>query len=341
MRKLILTVTLAILSTGVYAQDKATTGTAPSKTLTCNADDPQNPIVGKKYTYSVEGQEGKYHFFATSNGNFIENGNLKNDNAYTETAGQINVSAGDYNNSNSTQKSIEITWTSAAAPTSFLVVNHTSNTVCTTTNNLKVLKIQPKNAFFIELRNMNEGNTQNLSDVSNVNVCLGAIKSAEVQGDNITYNYGEQSLFYELIAVNYDKTFLPKIKVQGLQAGQTATLKWGYSKDAINTTLQTINHTQTDVELTLPKITALETVAPSQGVSIFLELIVHNGKVEGSATQDITLLADATTGKDDNINNVKTDCTEEGPFADKAIQTLQVRPGVTAQNGLNFMLAQP
>ncbi|GET45245.1 hypothetical protein RCZ01_05470 [Capnocytophaga felis] len=331
----------AIISVGVYAQgapaNKAVKGTAPTQNVTCT-DNAQNPIVGKRYTYTINGPEGKYHFFATDNGTFIDNGALATSGAYTEGNGQINVGAGSYNNANSEEKSIDITWTNAAASTSYLVVNHSPKTGCTTTNNLKVLKIQPKNAFFIELRNMDKDKqTQALSTTSNVDVCLGQIKSAVLTGDQIAYDYGQQSLFYEFIAVNYDKTFTPQIKIEGLQEGQTATLKWGYSKENISTELSnTITHTGNTI--TLPQITAEETATPSEGVSIYLELAIKNGKVEGTNDQQITLSADATTSS--NIKDVKTDCTEEDEFADKAIQTLKARATITG-NGLNFMPSQP
>ncbi|MFJ1328628.1 hypothetical protein [Capnocytophaga canimorsus] len=333
---------LAIVSVGAYAQapaNKAVKGTPPSKSLNCGADNAQNPIVGKKYTYAVDGPEGNYHFLATNQTTFIENKSLKTDGAYVD-GNQIKVGA-NYNNPTSTEKSIDITWTNSAAGTSYLVVNHTPKTGCTTTNNLKVLEIKPKNAFFIELRNIDKDGTKAISDVSNVNVCLGQIESAQIQGDKVKYNYGEQSLFYELIAVNYDKTFKPQIKVQGLKEGQTATLKWGYSKDAINSVLpNTIDKDTDNNVIDIDVITALETATPSEGVSIYFELVVKNGSFEGLVDQEIILLADATTGAN-NSNNVNESCTQESEFADKAIQTLLKRSTITAQGGLNFIQSAP
>ncbi|MFK8281167.1 hypothetical protein [Capnocytophaga cynodegmi] len=342
MRKLILSMALAIFSASAYAQvtTKATHGTTPTQNVICT-DNAQNPIIGKKYIYTVTGEDGKYHFFATDNSNFINNGTLANAGAYTND-GQITVSSGSYNNADSENKSIELAWTNAASSTSYLVVNHTPRTGCTTTNNLKVLKIEPKNAFFIELRNMNGAKeTQAQSATSNVDVCLGGIKSAQITGDNVVYDYGEQSLFYELIAANYDKSFVPQIKLEGLKTGQTATLKWGYTKNEITQVLATINSTQVNNPINLPEIIADETVIPANGVSIYLELVINNGKEEGLADQSITLLADATTGVNKNIKDVKTDCSEEDDFADKAIQTLKARATITAGAGLNFMTAQP
>ncbi|ATA89022.1 hypothetical protein CGC58_04410 [Capnocytophaga stomatis] len=334
---------LAIVSTGAYAQaqDRATKGTAPTQNVNC-VDNAQNPIVGKKYTYTVDGPEGKYHFFATNNTTFINDGNLLTTGAYTEGGGQIKVTTGSYNDANSESKSIELAWTNVAG-TSYLVVNHTPKANCTTANNLKVLKIQPKNAFFIELRNMNNGKqTQASSALSNVEVCLGTIKSAEIEGDQVAYNYGEQSLFYELTAVNYDKSFVPQIKLEGLKTGQTATLKWGYNRDNISQVLKTINVADINQPIDFPEIVADELIDPSEGVSIYLELVINNGKEEGLVDQPITLLADATTGINKNIKDVKvTDCSEENDFADKAIQTLKARATVTAGTGLQFISPKP
>ena len=284
----------------------ATTGTAPTP-VTCT-DDALHPIIGKEYTYKGTGTPagGTYHIFATNSTNFIQNGALNTTGAYT------------------------------AANPSFVVIQYKQNGTCTT-DNLKVYKIEPKNAFIIEIRNMKKGTGNNFTTEAlntNIDVCSANIQSATYNGTKMVYNYGSQSFYYELIAANYDKDFTPKVKIDGLQTGQTAKLKWGYSKTTMNTEIASVTN---NTEVTLPKIIADTAIEPSKGVSIYLELVVENGSYEGTTDKNITLSVDATSGTK-NFKNVKrTDCSDEADFADKAIQVLKARPAISPNTGVNFI----
>ena len=170
---------------------------------------------------------------------------------------------------------------------------------------------------------------------TNVDVCSANIQSATYNGTKMEYNYGSQSFFYELIAANYDnKTFEAKFKLSGLDTNQSAKLKWGVDKAAINNDLGNIISGGAEVSVT---VTADANVNPSAGVSIYLELVVENGSYEGITDKNITLSADATTGTGANkLKDVKADCTEEADFADTATQTLKARPTINANSG-NFI----
>ena len=311
----------------------ATTGSAPTP-VTCT-DDALHPIIGKEYTYKGTGDPtgGTYHIFATNSTNFITNGTLNSAGAYN-TGDQITTTDANYNNSNNNSGEATLSWSSAATKPSFVVVQYKQSGTCTT-DNLKVYKIVPKNAFTIELRNMEKdaGNTFT-TKTTNVDVCSGAVKSATYNtvNDKMEYNYGSQSFFYELIAANYDnKTFEAKFKLSGLDTNQSAKLKWGVDKTAINNDLGTITSGGAEVSVT---VTADASVNPSAGVSIYLELVVENGSYEGTSPSNITLSADATTGTGTNkIKDVKADCTEEADFADTATQTLKARPTINANSG--------
>lgn len=338
MKKHFLFSTMFALTTALsYGQaitaKKSSTNPTP---VTCPDNDPLNPIIGKEYTYKGTGTPtgGTYHIFATNSTNFITNGNLNTTDAYT-TGDKIMTTDADYNNPNNNTGEAKLSWSSVAANPSFVVVQYKQNGTCTT-DNLKVYKIVPKNAFTIELHNMEKDAGNNLTTKvnTNVDVCSGAVKEAtyDTGNDKMKYNYGSQSFFYELVAANYDnKTFEAKFKLSGLDTNQSAKLKWGVDKTAINNDLGTITSGGAEVSVT---VTADASVNPSAGVSIYLELVVENGSYEGTSPSNITLSADATTGTGTNkIKDVKADCTEEADFADTATQTLKARPTINANSG--------
>ena len=333
MKKHFLFSTMFALTTALsYGQaTTATTGTAPTP-VTCT-DDALHPIIGKEYSYKGTGTPagGTYHIFATNSTNFIQNGALNTTGAYTATNGLLKAGTGYNVNTNSTGET-KLSWSGAAANPSFVVIQYKQNGTCTT-DNLKVYKIEPKNAFIIEIRNMKKGTGNNFTTEAlntNIDVCSANIQSATYNGTKMVYNYGSQSFYYELIAANYDKDFTPKVKIDGLQTGQTAKLKWGHSKTTMNTEIASVTN---NTEVTLPKIIADTAIEPSKGVSIYLELVVENGSYEGTTDKNITLSVDATSGTK-NFKNVKrADCSDEADFADKAIQVLKARPAINPNSG--------
>lgn len=344
-RNFFLSALFACVSFTALAQAPATTpvakkGTAPTA-VSCATNDPLNPIVGREYTYTATGTPagGKFHFLATNQTTFMTGGNLITTGAYT--AGNQLVSAGaSYNSDANTTNNVKLAWSNTAATPSFLVAHYTNPTAANTcaNDNIKVWKITPKNAFTIEFRNVDAADN-NTSKAGNVDVCFGEVKSAsyDATNDKVVYDYGEQKLYYELIVANYDKTFKPTLKLEGLNAAQTATLKWGVEKTAITNAI-----TGTNNEFVLPKITADTAAKPEEGVSIYVEVTIANGKFEGITDQTITLKADATTGANDTIKDVKfADCTERDAFDAKTTQTLKARPTVAENATGTFIAPQP
>ena len=333
MKKHFLFSTMFALTAALSYGQTTKTSSTPTP-VTCPDNDPLNPIIGKEYTYKGTGDPtgGTYHIFATDDKNFITNGNLNTAGAYT-TGNQITTTDANYNVGTNTNGEAKLSWSSAATKPSFVVVQYKQNGTCST-DNLKVYKIVPKNAFTIELRNMEKDAGNNFTTkTTNVDVCSGAVKKATYDTglDKMEYDYGSQSFYYELIAANYDnKTFEAKFKLSGLDTNQSATLKWGVDKTAINNDLGTISG-GAEVSVT---VTADASVNPSAGVSIYLELVVENKTYEGITDKNITLSADATTGTGTNkLKDVKADCTEEGDFADTATQTLKARPTINPNSG--------
>lgn len=342
-KKIILLVGLACTMVGFsYGQATQTAKKGSTATPIACVGDPLHPIIGTTYEYTAIADAahagGKYHFFATNLTEFVTNGALNTTGAYTDGS-QLFVKSGTYNLEEDTGK-ISLSWSSSSGSKSFLVVKYTDDDNCKN-DNLKVFKIEPKNAFSIEWRNIKDiakplDSTNFVKDV--VDVCLSSVKSAtyNTTEDKMEYDYGEQPLYYELIASNYDKSFKPSFKVSGLDQSQEAELYWGYSKDDISN--KVTGDLSTKVEL--QEIVADSGADPKEGVSIYLKLVVKNKTHEGIADQEITIAADATTGAN-SIKDVKTDCSgDETDFGKTIIQKLKARPEITAAGGLNFIPAK-
>lgn len=349
-RNFFLSALFACVSFTALAQAPATPvakkGTAPTA-VSCATNDPLNPIIGKEYTYTAAGTptDGNFHFLATNATTFMTNGTLNTTGAYTTAGGQL-ISAGNtYNSGTNTTNNVKLTWSSTAANPSFLVAHYTNKVTETqkcTNDNIKVWKITPKNAFTIEFRNIDKSKTTGDITKDNVDVCFGEVKSASYDAttDKISYDYGEQKLYYEFIVANYDKTFKPTFKVEGLQGTQTVALKWGVDKGTITTDASLKAGTTNEFEL--PRITADTTAKPQDGVSIFLELTIANKTFEGTADQTITLKGDATTGATDNIKDVKfADCNVRPDFEEQITQKLKARPTVAETSTGAFIAPKP
>ena len=140
MKKHFLFSTMFALTAALSYGQTAKTGSTPTP-VTCPDNDPLNPIIGKEYTYKGTGDPtgGTYHIFATDDKNFITNGALNSAGAYT-TGDKITTTDANYNNSNNTSGNATLSWSSAAANPSFVVVQYKQNGTCST-DNLKVYKI--------------------------------------------------------------------------------------------------------------------------------------------------------------------------------------------------------
>lgn len=349
-RNFFLSALFACVSFTALAQAPATPvakkGTTPTA-VSCATNDPLKPIIGKTYTYTATGNpaDGNFQFFATNATTFMTAGALNLTGAYT--AGNQLVSAGaTYNKTDNTTNNVTIAWSNTAAATSFLVAHYKNKTGAGSDNcandNIKVWKITPKNAFTIEFRNIDKTKTTNDTTKDKIDVCFGKVASAsyDTASDKMVYDYGEQKLYYELIVANYDKTFKPTFQIDGLDAAQVASLKWGVDKTSINTSVAL--KTGTTNEFELPRITADAAAKPEEGVSIYLELTIANKTFEGIADKIITLKGDATTGANDTIKDVKfDDCNERTAFDARIEQTLKARPTVAETSTGAFIAPKP
>lgn len=358
MRKSIfLTVAVALLGVATTFGQTATHGSAPIALsgTSCN-DDALHPIAGKSYNYSatVTPTGGNFKWWATTDVNFISTtSGTTSDNsntALTTTSGL--TAAGTNYNTTGTDNNVDLTWTTSTLNTAkttptFVVVKYDAPTAgCA--DNLKVYKIDPINAFTVDVLGLDpttfnptmSGGNPDYTAVQEQ--CVSNVQSAtyNTTTSSVDYDYGENKLYFEIVAANFTEEYTPTFQLTGLQAGQTADIKWGYAKGTYDKTVVTnAAHNHTTLATTgIEGTDKVETTATNtnNGVSIYVEVTVKNGTYETLADQNIAL---AVTGKNKaNESDIKNDdCATNAAFADNtSTQKIKLRPTVNPATGTSF-----
>lgn len=321
----------------------------PAQTVTCvdpANPDPLRPIAGVPYRYEADVTpfDGTAKWFVTTDIQFINNGSFS---ATEQAVGGSYIGAatglGDNANIAANPTGVDITWkseglsevdyTSDPLKPLFVGVLYTAPAdACA--NNIQVFRINPIIAFTLDITNVvdNSGTYESQDYGVDVPQCFDVITSAvyDVAVNEVKMNYGTQTLFYEIIAANFSTSFDFWLQLDGLAAGQTADISWGYTP-ATATTLIGDDVSGVWTMLEDDAITALtDATNTSTGVSIYVKVVISNNTHEGTADLPITLRVD---GKDSAENaDVDLNCDEELAFADEATRTIEKRPTVDNPN---------
>ncbi len=338
MKKQFLILMLALFALSVSnSYGQAVPGSSPRPLPTDCATGPLSPIAGVPYTYGadVTPPGGTAVWYATTSTTFMEDGNRV---ATPLTVGSGNpiAAAANYlvNDSpviNPTETSI--TWTSSALAAVdninnflFVVVEYTA-AAADCSNNMKVYRINPVNAFTVNVKNLNT--VYGVDDPQ----CYAPVKGAVFNPGTLdmTMDYGSNTLLFEIVAANFTESWTPTFALNGLSGAQRADVFWSYTSDfAIENSLGTNlgNGTINGQEVTT------SITDTSNGVSIFVKVVVHNNTYEGISNDPITLYAMGLNAADEsNIDNFSASpsCTvniTDIADADSAYQTLEARPAV-------------
>lgn len=343
------------------AQDLTGTVACPTPEavdVTCLGADALHPVAGTPYTYkvSVTPTGGTFHWIVTQDKNFITNGSLSATVEDGNGAGDYVLATGTgYNDAASTADEIEITWKSFAYDSAnplFVVIQATAPTDAgCNTNNIKVYKIEPKDAFTLDIANIETtketsgdytAGTVSKADVSS---CVSDVASAnyDVATEQMVYDYGTNHLFFAVTAANFSTSWKPTFKLTGVATGEEAKVEYRRSSDTDWTTA-TLNGTDT-YEGTAVEVADASGTVGTAGECIIVRVTVAHNKVETLDDQTITLavdgetqLASATPVKD--IHHA--DCTDDNFDNDVANHVLKARPTVTnGTTGGDFIEAQP
>ena len=300
------------------------------------ANGPLNPIAGRQYDYQavINPVAGMAYWYATKSTQFTTGGvrvatEIPADGvAIANTATNYRTLAAAPNSPTQSQ----VTWTTAGlagvgypASPLFMVVEYAGPTCA---NNMKVMKIQPVNAFTLDITNIEDATGATLGYGVTENQCVDKVRASsyDAAADNITIDYGADTLFYEVIAANFTGTYTTTFQVSGVQGTQTFDLDWGYVKGTYN---QPVVAAQASGTYTSPVQSVSTTETNTEfGVSIYVRVIVQNHGFETLADTPISL---AVEGFDANNNPdvLYTTCVAGAGYEDLALQTINARPTVT------------
>jgi len=342
MKKTILI--LAFIASISFAFGQATHNSFP-RPLICTTG-PLNPVAGVPYDYSanLNPELGTAYWFATTTTDFITNGSLTSDQEIV--GGNYVADATNYQTSvpgATSPSTTTITWnslglaeaTSGAVPLFVAIKYDAPPTGCA--DNFKVFRIDPVNAFMVNV--MNTGGAYSTPVAS----CYDNVATATYDLNNncMNYDYGVDTLAYEVVAANFTGSYTPSFRVDGIRPGQSVDVTWSYTNNS--TTGIPLGTLAADgiVPGTLVT-TALQNTA--DGVSIYVWLVVHNLTYEGLSNDPLTLAAAGLNAANEpNVRwddcNVNVDLTaplaaSNGP--DFGVHTLNARPDVTPAGGEVF-----
>jgi hypothetical protein len=275
-------------------------------------------------------------------------------------------------NGQTSQLSMDLTWKSIAYVATqpiFVVINVINDDGSCSPNNLKVYEIVPMNAFTLDIANINGGATQS-GYGTNIDRCISKILSAKYNtaDKKIEYDYGADTLNYEVVAANWSGQWKPSVQLTGIDPKETVTVEWSTTKKFDAGTVHAMTGSAVGTGSTAAIYASADNVSTSlpsvgsTGESIFIRVVLDHTTptlmYEGITDEQIALAIDgelyaetapgtwtATTLHDVHYNNgTAPTCTTpaEDLYAnDIATQTVKARPEVTASNPSPFLTGVP
>jgi len=337
MKKQILILVCLVMATfattNVFGQG-ATHFSSPKASVGC-ANDALRPMAGKPYDYIVSSNDAtpKYTWWATTTPTFMTAGVLQS----TITANVLGspavipTTALQYNTPANTSGTIQLTWGTDVLANAMKTVGAVPAFVAVYSNgagcadNLKVFQVNPINAFMVDIKNIDNAKVvsgvllpaDTLTYAGTESQCYDKVQGATWANDKMTYDYGTNILYFEVVASNFTGKWKPTFTLSGLQAGQSAGMVWAYTP-AFGTPVLINSGTATaDVTTTATNTT--------KGVSIFVKVTVSNTTWEGiTAGGDPITLVVSGVNSANQVDVKSSDCT----LADinTVTQNLNARP---------------
>lgn len=355
MKKQIFILVFLVLAT--FANVTKSYGQLAPRILSCTVDGPLLPSIGATYTYSVNVPNSTaysgltYQWFVTKDKSFVSPTKIANATGYDAV-----VASGSFDAAANTVAGVSITWKTTATPTDpyFLVVNVKGNNGSCDTKNMKIYKIIPTNMFTLDIANINGASNAGFvaaTGIANsISQCISDITSitwASTDALNATYDFGANTLIWEVSAANWGTSWTPTLRTSGIDAGEGVTLTWNTAADGTGTGGSfTAGTTSNNTDWTTATNVTSAAYVGATGQNIFIRMVLDHStagkQFDGTTDETITLSIDGTNAsgnKDVHYSNslpaVNTLCgLDDGFTYDYAIQTLKARPDVTS-NTLN------
>ncbi|NVO18394.1 MAG: hypothetical protein HXX13_01765 [Bacteroidetes bacterium] len=356
---LLLVAILAISISSTYAQ-------LTPRPVTCLSADALHPIPGNPYTYEVNvptppGTK-EYLWFVTQDPNFIAAGTLTTNRETVPSSTVVAATGTGYNDPTTGTSQLSLTWKSFAynpANPVFVVIqvkNTSSAGDACVSQNMKVYKIQPLNAFTLDIANQDASQVTQAGYGTNIPRCIHDIvtstyvpESAPGAGDDgVLMDFGQDILYYEVVAANWSEAWRPSIQLTGVDPLEHVTVE--FSNNAAWTTPVTMTDAGGGLYTTTATVTpASGTFVGSAGQSIFIRVTLDhsdgvNPSYMGLTDEAITLAVDGMTvpSTGTGVGDVHTvaggtpsTCPWVDGFAnDVAVQTLKARPDIISNTGM-------
>ena len=340
--------TLAIIFAGtnnVFGQlnpSPFTPASVPNPLVNC-VGDAQHPKAGVSYNYLLNNTSADatgYRFWATKDPDFVSlvagtttlnQADSLHRNYSTELFGYSASYLGQ-----TVTNSVDITWGpdllartdyqqghigagTIAAPTSTFVVGWAENCA----DNIKIWEIDPSPAFTVDIKVIDDATRLPLGyGVNTGSQCVDDVRAAKYNTTDfqIDYNYGWDTLYYEVIASNFVTSWLPTFYLTGLDGTiQTARIDWATSWDNIQKAAGPFIEGGDITGGSITGTTAITSVNPNtvNGVSLFVRVVIANNNYETLAAETIEL---SVAGLDAVGYDIDDDalCTVPGTAADAA-----------------------
>jgi hypothetical protein len=362
MKKQFILVLIATFVVGIVS----TYGQLTPRTITCLSADALHPIAGTPYTYevSVPTPPGTktYLWRVTQDQTFITNKILVATPELPATSDVLAAAGANYNVGTVDGNTISLTWKSFVydpANPVFVIISVVNDNGTCSPNNMKVYKIQPINAFTLDIANLDNNKVLQAGYGSNIDRCISDIVSADYDAtapEGVVFDFGADTLYYEVVAANWSDAWLPSVTISGYDAEETIQeLVWSTTSNFATT------HSFT---LAAGVYTSADNVVPSSGStvgatgeSIYLRLIIDHSNgannYEGLTAEQIAVAVDGITmltatppvGDVHYDNGPNTPpcpaLVVDGFTNDIAYQTITPRPDVQAVSPTPFLPVKP
>lgn len=351
MKKQILLLIVAFMASMSFTFGQALQpGTNKARPLENCEDFPLHPRAGVPYIYdvSVTGDGApatSYQWWATKNQNFIQTlvtgvttTNIA-DSLRRAVPGELINYSNNYGQKTTTS-SVEITWSPEIlagtsyqgdpAPGTPTFVVAIVESECT--NNIQVYEIKPTASFTLDIANISPETLGVLPFDDLTEQCVDVVRGATYNAGVIDMNYGWDTLFFEVVAANFVTSWLPTFQIMGgLTAPQTATIGWAttLANARAGTFIEPAQAISTTAVTGTTPLTSGVTNT-SEGVALYVRVVISNNTFESLANQDFILAVDGIDASDQwDIDHLAATCDATGADqADKATHTITARPTV-------------
>ena len=358
---------LSFLMMAIFAVGFSTAfGQLTPRAITCLPADAMHPIAGTPYTYEVNVPTPPgtktYLWRVTQDQTFITNKVLVATAQIPGTSSYLSAAGINYNVGTVDGNTISLTWKSFVydpANPVFVIINVVNDNGQCSPNNMKVFKIQPINAFTLDIANLDKSKVLQPGYGINMDRCISPIVSSAYDAtapEGVIYDFGADTLYFEVVAANWSESWLPSVTVAGYDPKETvAEVVWSSAATfAVTHVMNLAAGVYTSADNVVP---STGTFIGAAGESIFLRVIIDHSvgalNYEGLTSEQVAVAVDGITllTATPPLGDVHFDNGPNSPPCpplvvdgftnDIALQTILPRPDVQAVSPTPFLPVKP